>query len=95
MSKKVHKLECKIYVKSLLGAKTSCMMDYVKPSLRGTPNNFILHIGMNDLNSNQTSEVIARKTVDLASSLRNNQHVVSVSNIIVRTENSKLKAKRC
>ena len=95
MSKKVHKSECKVYVKSFPGAKTSCMKDYVKPSLRSTPNHFILHVGTNDLNSNQTSEVIAKEIVDLATSLKNNQHDVSVSNIILRTDNSKLNAKRC
>ena len=69
MPKKIHKSECKIYVKSFPGAKTSCMKDYVKPSLRSTPNHFILHVGTNDLNSNQTSEVIAKEIVDLATSL--------------------------
>ena len=72
MSKKVHKSECKIYEKLFPGAKTSCTKDYVKPSLRSTPNNFILHDGTTDLNSNQTWEVIAKKIVDLASSLNNN-----------------------
>ena len=95
MSKKVHKSECKVYVKSFPGAKTSCMKDYVKPLLRSTPNHFILHVGTNDLNSHQTSEVIAKEIVDLATSLKNNQHDVSVSNIILRTDNSKLNAKRC
>ena len=95
MSKKAHKSGCKLYVKSFPGAKTSCMKDYVKPSLRSTPNHFILHVGTNDLNSNQTSGVIAKKIVDLATSLKNNQRDVSVSNIILRTYNSKLNAKRC
>ena len=95
MSQKVHKSECKVYVKSFPCAKTSCMKDHVKPSLRSPPNHFILHVGTNDLNSNQTSEVIAREIVDLATSLKNNQHGVSVSNIILRTDNSKLNAKRC
>ena len=71
------------------------MKDFAKPSLRSTPNHFILHVGTNDLNSNQTSEVIAKEIVDLATSLKNNQHDVSVSNIILRTDNSKLNAKRC
>ena len=70
--KKVHKSESKIYVKPFPGAKTCCMKDYVKPSLRSTPNHSILHIGTNDLNSNQTSEVIAKEIVDLAISLKNN-----------------------
>ena len=43
-------------------------------------------------NSNQTSEVIAKEIVELAISLKNNQHGVSVSNIILRTFNF---AKRC
>ena len=46
-------------------------------------------------NSNQTSEVIAKEIADLAVSLQNNQHDVSVSNIILRTDNSKLNPKRC
>ena len=45
MSKKVHKSECKVYVKSFPGAKTFYMKDYVKPSSKITPNHFILHIG--------------------------------------------------
>ena len=94
MSKKVHKSECKVYVKSFAGAKTSCMKDYVKPLLRSTQNHFMLHVGTNNLNSSQTSEVIAKEIVDLATSLKNNQHDVSVSNIILRTDNSKLNAKR-
>ena len=92
MSKEVHKSECKIYVKSFPGAKTSYMKDYVKPSLGSTPKHLILHVGTNGLNSNQTSEVIAKEIVELAISLKNNQHGVSVSNIILRTFNF---AKRC
>ena len=63
MSKKAHKSECKIYLKSFAGGKTSCTKDYVKPLLRSTPNYFILHVGTNDLNSNHTSEVIAKEIV--------------------------------
>ena len=37
--------ECKIYVKSFPGAKTSCLKDYVKPSLQSTQKHFILHSG--------------------------------------------------
>ena len=66
MSKRAHKSECKICVKSFPGTKTFCMKHYVKASLRSTPNHFILHVGTNDLNSNQTSEVIAKEIVDLA-----------------------------
>ena len=95
MPKKVHKSECKIYVKSFPGAKISCMKDYVKPSLRNTANHFILHVGKNDLNPNQTSEVITKEIYDLATSLKNKQHDVSISDITLRTDNSKLNAKPC
>ena len=95
MSKKVHKSECKIYVKSFPSAKTSRIQDYVKSSLRSTPKHFVLHVQTNDLNSNKISEVITKEIVDLATSLKNNQHDISVSNIIVRTDNSKLNGKRC
>ena len=95
MFKKAHKSECKVYVKSFPGAKTSCMKDFVEPLLRSTPNHFILLVGMNDLNSNQTPEVIAKEVVDLATLLKNSQHDVSVSNIIHRADQSKLNAKRC
>ena len=52
------------------------MKDYVKPLLRSLPNHFVLHVGTNDLNSNQTLEFIAKEIVDLATSLKNNQHDV-------------------
>ena len=94
MSKKVHKSECKIYVKSFPGAEPSCIKVYVKPSLRSTPNYLILLVGTNDLNSNQTLEVIAKEMVDLATSLKYNQYDVTVSSIIFRTDNLKLSAKR-
>ena len=81
-------------IKSFPGAETSCMKDYVKPSLRSAPNHFILHVGKNDLNSNQTSQVITKEIVYLATSLKNNQHDISISNIILKTDKSKLNAKQ-
>ena len=48
------------------------MLDYVKPSQKSTSNYFILHAGTNNLNYNQTSEVIAKGTVDFATSLKKN-----------------------
>ena len=96
MSNKVHQSECKLYVKSFpKHAKTSCMKEYVKPLLRSLPTHFVLHVGTNDLNSNQTLEFIAKEIVDLATSLKNSQHDVIVPKIIFRTDNSKLNAKRC
>ena len=71
------------------------MKDYVKLTLRSTPNHFILYVGRNVLYSNQTSEVIAKEIVNLAISLKNNQYDLNVPNIILRKDNSKLNVKRC
>ena len=47
------KTNCKIYVKIFSGASTTCMEDYMKPSLRMSPDQCILHIGTNDLVSSK------------------------------------------
>ena len=44
---------------------------------------------------NQSPELIAKSIVDLATMLKGNSHDVSVSNIIVRTDNSNLYEKGC
>ena len=44
MSKKLN-ANCKVFVKTFSGAKTTCMHDYVKPSVRSSPDHFILHVG--------------------------------------------------
>ena len=93
LSTKVHKSEGKIQVKPFPDAKTPCIKDYVTPSLRSKPNHFILLVGTNDISSIQTFKVIVNKILDLATSLKNNQHDLSVSNIILRTDNNQI-AKR-
>ena len=50
--------DCKIYVKSFSGATVSCMEDYMKPSIRNSPEHFILHVGTNDLYSEKSSKVL-------------------------------------
>ena len=73
MSKKLN-ANCKVFVKTFSGAKTTCMNDYVKPSVRRSPDHFILHIGTNDLSSDKSSEEIARSVIDLATSIKNEKH---------------------
>ena len=89
MSKKLN-ANCKVFVKTFSGAKTTCMHDYVKPSVRSSPDHFILHVGTNDLSSNKSPEEIARSIIDLATSIKNKKHDVSISNIIIRAEDQKL-----
>ena len=78
MSKKVNNLGCKIYVNHFAGTKTTCMKDFMQPSLRNVPNHFTIHVGTNDLNSDKTAESIANSIIDLATSLKNDQHDISV-----------------
>ena len=87
--------DCKVNVKQFSGARANCMKDYMKPSLRENPDNFILHVGTDDLNSKRSPELIAKSIVDRATTLKGNSRDVSVSNIIVRTHNSNLNEKRC
>ena len=65
MSKKLN-ANCKVFVKTFSGAKTTCMHDYVKPSVRNSLDHFILHFGTNDLPSDISPEKIARAIIDLA-----------------------------
>ena len=71
------------------------MNDYIKPSLRSCPDHFILHVGTNDLNTDQSSEDIAKSIVNLATSIKSNKHDVSISNIIIRADNPNLNKKGC
>ena len=85
--------DCKVYVKHFSGAKTKCMGDYMKSSLRENLNHFILHVGTNDLNKETSPELTAKSIVDLATMLKGNSRDVSVSNIIVCGNKSSLNEK--
>ena len=71
------------------------MKDYAKRSLRENPDHFILHVGTNDLNTERSPELIVKSIDDLATTLKGNSLDVSVSNIIVGTDNSNLNEKGC
>ena len=59
-----------------------CMKDYLKLPLRENPDHFVLHVGKNDLDSDQSPDLIAKSIVDVASSLKTDNHDVTISNII-------------
>ena len=71
------------------------MDDYKKPSGREKPDHFIIHVKSNDLNSEVSPKSIAESIVDLAMYLKTESNDVSVSNIILRTDNSLLNQKGC
>ena len=83
---------CKVYVKRFSGSKARCMKDHMKPSMREKPNHTILNVGINDLNSERPSDLIAKPIVNLAITLKNNSQNVSISNIIMRNDNFNEKA---
>ena len=65
MAKKTN-TNCKIYVKSFSGATTADMEDYMKPSVRKSPDHFILHVGTNDLSANKSPLQTANEIINLA-----------------------------
>ena len=82
MSKKLN-TNCKVFLKTFSGAKTACMHDYLKPLVRSSLDHFILHAGTNDLSSDKSPEELARSITDLATSIKNEKHDVSISNNII------------
>ena len=69
------------------------MKDYRQPFLKHVQNLSTLYVDTNDLESDKTAESIANTIIDLATSLKNDQHNASISNIILRTDNKTLNQK--
>ena len=65
----------------------------MKPFLRNPKYHFILHVRMNDLSSEKSSMEIAKSIINLACRLKNEIHDVSISTIILRTDDKKLNKK--
>ena len=80
-----------VYVRHFSGAKVRCMKDYLKPSLKENPDHFVLHVGTNDLDSDRLPDLTAKSIVDVAPSLKTDEHDVTISNI--RARNDRLRAK--
>ena len=74
-------------------AKATCMKDYRQPFLKHAQNLSTLYVDTNDLESDKTAESIANTIIDLATSLKNDQYNASISNIILRTDNTALNQK--
>ena len=66
--------------------------DHIKPTLREKPDDIVLHVGTNDLVSDRPPDLISKSIVDVASSMKNENHDVTVSNIIKRADHFKEKA---
>ena len=89
MSEKLN-ANCKVFGKTFWGAKIKCINDYIKQPVRNSSDHFILHVGTNDMSSDKSPEEIARSIIGLATSTKNENHDVSISNIIIRVDGKKL-----
>ena len=73
-------------VKSFSGATTKAMKDYLKPNLELSPDQVILHVGTNDLKSNEPQQV-AGSVVDLARQIENSSDAtVIISELVSRRD---------
>ena len=68
------------------------MEDHIKPTLREKSDHIVLHMGTNDLVFDWPPDLIAKSIVDVASSVKNENHDVTVSNIITQADHFKEKA---
>ena len=62
------------------------MQDYVKPTLRQNPDQTIVHVGTNDLASNNRPKQIVESIIGKATSLKSGTCDVLVSRITVRKD---------
>ena len=85
-----------VNVRPFTGAKVSCMVDHVKPTIRDDKpdirHHVILHTGTNDLRSEKSAGHIARSITELAMSLKDNGNSVIFSGIVPRNDNLNNKA---
>ena len=77
-----------VKVRPFRSAKTICLYDHAKPTIRElNPEHIILQVGTNDLNSAKASSQISKSILDLANSLKNETNTIHVSLIVPRNEN--------
>ena len=70
------------------------MTDHVKPTLRKVnPDHILLHSGINNLRTKKTASQIAKATIDLVTSLKCNENIMTVSGIVPRLDKLNIKAK--
>ena len=76
-----------IYIRDFPGTKVRSMKDYIKPCTREeNPDHIILHVGTNDLISDNSPERIGKSVVDLGKNLFHDNRKVTVSGITPRND---------
>ena len=68
-------------------------MDYVKPTLQDmNSDHIVVHAGTNNLRAENTASQIAKATINLATSFKNDSNTVTVTGIVLRLDDLKNKA---
>ena len=67
-----------VVVRLFGGAKTQCMEDYIKPTVKLSPNQIILHCGTNNLPSSEDPETITRSIINIAKNIKANNVKVAI-----------------
>ena len=83
----------RVYIKTFPGATTQDMDFYIQPSLTHKPDTLVLHVGTNNLRTDESANEIAEKIVKLATDAKKNVNEVAVSSIVFRDDDLYEKAK--
>ena len=85
----------RISVRSVSGPKVEDMKDYIKLSMKCKPDNLILHMGTNNLRTNDAL-AIAEEVVNLCESIEREspQTKLAISQLTVRQDSAELEQKR-
>ena len=76
----------KVVVKQFSVSTTEDIMTYIKPPLKCNPDSFIIHVGTNNLRSDQDRETTVRNVVDVANNNKTNINKKLISSIICLCE---------
>ena len=80
-------------MRSFSREKISSITDYVKPTLRDIiPDYIVLHADKNDLKTKNTAIQVAKATIDLPTSLKNDDNTLTVPGIVPRLDDLDNKA---
>ena len=78
----------KVVGKQFSGLTTEDMMTtYIKPPLKYYHDHLIIHVGTNDLRSNQDRETIQRNVVDVTNNSKTDINKILISSIVPRRDN--------
>ena len=68
----------KVVVKHFSGLVTEDMTTYIKPPLKRSLDRFIIHVGANNLRSNQNPETIARNIAEVVNNSKTDTNKVLI-----------------